>query len=119
MTLLDSNWREAPKNALIQLESEKFENRTEYFCQAAAFLFADSLKFSLIYANGTETFLDSISSPDVSNPSLHGHPKRMDEFNVVGLLIKTKPFPSDVIALSCFAPWWNSTDWMSTQLKLN
>ncbi len=75
-------------------------------------MFADSLKFSIKYENGTETFLETI------NPSLFDHAKRIDEFNVVGILIKTNPFPPDVVALKCHAPWWNSTDWMTTEIKL-
>ncbi|XP_021955398.1 uncharacterized protein LOC110851801 [Folsomia candida] len=112
-----SNWKEAPKNALIRLGHEvNVRNKTEFVCEAVSFLFADSLRFSIKFENGTEVFLESSDANQGS--SLYSHRKTRDEFNVVRVLEKMEPFPSNVISLKCHAPWWNSTEWITSEIKL-
>jgi hypothetical protein len=52
-----------------------------------------------------------------TNPEVE-HPMKREEFNVLGHLIQTETFSDDVIGLKCHAPWWNSTEFLTTEIKL-
>lgn len=54
---LDVNWKDAPQSSLIKLDRDTTGGKMEIVCQASSFLFADSIRFSVTYLNGTEIFL--------------------------------------------------------------
>jgi len=56
---LDTDWRDAPKDAIVKMEIRNHEMDKVAVCQAVSFLFAESLRFSYVFENGTEEFISS------------------------------------------------------------
>ncbi|CAL8147610.1 unnamed protein product, partial [Orchesella dallaii] len=111
-----SNWKDAPERELLRLDTTPevlyTNGSTQFFCIGSAFLFADSLSFEIEFKNGTKHLLqDDSEMVNISNPYSE-NPRKIDEFNVLGVL--NINLPIDAVAIHCLAPWWNSTDIMVT-----
>jgi hypothetical protein len=136
-----SNWMEAPEHELIRLEEVNetlYTNHTvTFFCEAASYLFADSINFQLEFKNGTKQFAERrlksnnqrltslpyvkayiyniyVLESLVKNPGKEDR-RKIDEFNVLGIL-KTQ-LSLDVVGVLCLAPLWNSTDFLIVERK--
>ncbi|ODN06119.1 Hemicentin-2 [Orchesella cincta] len=116
---VNSTWKDAPEKELLRMDATPeilyTESSSRFFCTGSAYLFADSLSFEIEYKNGTKRLLqDDGKVVNISNPYSENL-RKIDEFNVLGVL--NINLPIDAIAIHCLAPWWNSTDIMTTSSK--